>query len=327
MLIEPNHTPGRHCGSTGLRDLVRHHGIAFSEAFCFGLGTGMGIWYLAMPGFPASRIIHVRSQDLEEQFFTRMRIPFQWSRDPDPEINHRELLAALAQGRPALLQTDIRFLPYYGTDTSFPGHVVVAWGADAGEELFFVTDTERPGLMSVPFEAMKKARYYKGAILSMEGNFFAPESLRKPEDLAAVTARAIADQSRAMIEPAYDFGGLPGLAALARDMEGFARLSDAAWVARFAYQVIEKRGTGGGGFRRLYADFLAEAQELVPMVKSLGLAALMREKAEAWTSLALAFKEISEMEAPDFSSAQKELARLAELAETYHRRAASVVLS
>ncbi|MEW5733645.1 MAG: BtrH N-terminal domain-containing protein [Thermodesulfobacteriota bacterium] len=324
MLIPPNHEPGRHCGSTGIRDLVRHHGIPFSEAFCFGLGTGLGIWYLAMPGFPASRIIHVRSQDLEHQFFVRMGIAFSWAGSPDPEESHRDLMTALSQGRPALLQTDIRHLPYYGTDTSFPGHVIVAWGFDEEEGAFLVSDTERPGLQNVPFEAMKKARYHKSAMLAMQGNFFAPESLAAPDNLAKITARAIRDQSLAMLKPPFDFGGLSGLRALSRELPEFAGLADAKWCARFGYQVLEKRGTGGGGFRLLYADFLDEAQELCPQVKSLGLASLMREKAEIWTALALRLKDASEQEIPDFTAAGKELARLCTLAERYHTLAAGI---
>jgi hypothetical protein len=34
--------------------------------------------------------------------------------------------------------------------------------------------------------------------------------------------------------------------------------NDWQWACRFAYQVIEKRGTGGGGFRLMYADFLED---------------------------------------------------------------------
>jgi hypothetical protein len=47
---------------------------------------------------------------------------------------------------------------------------------------------------------------------------------------------------------------------LARTFGEWAQAPDWSWCARFAYQVIERRGTGGGNFRRLYARFLSEAR-------------------------------------------------------------------
>ncbi|MFZ5530271.1 MAG: BtrH N-terminal domain-containing protein, partial [Pseudomonadota bacterium] len=34
------HRPGRHCGSSAIRDLLEFHGTTLTEAMCFGLGSG-----------------------------------------------------------------------------------------------------------------------------------------------------------------------------------------------------------------------------------------------------------------------------------------------
>ena len=57
------------------------------------------------------------------------------------------------------------------------------------------------------------------------------------------------------------------------------------------YQVIERRGTGGGNFRRMYARFLDEV--------GFDEAALAAEAAERWTSLAGALLAASEADGPD----------------------------
>jgi hypothetical protein len=54
--------------------------------------------------------------------------------------------------------------------------------------------------------------------------------------------------------------------------------------------VIERRGTGGGNFRRMYARFLEET--------GYGESALAAEAAECWTRLATALQEASESEEP-----------------------------
>ncbi|MGC1852481.1 MAG: DUF4872 domain-containing protein, partial [Solirubrobacterales bacterium] len=60
---------------------------------------------------------------------------------------------------------------------------------------------------------------------------------------------------------------------------------------RFGYQVIERRGTGGGAFRLMYSRFLEEAGRPE--------AALAADAAAAWTELANAFRAASEHDEPE----------------------------
>ena len=64
--IPVGHFPGKHCASTGLRNIVNFHGIQMNEAMCFGIGEGLGLWYFNPPGMNPSRMIHVRSADFED---------------------------------------------------------------------------------------------------------------------------------------------------------------------------------------------------------------------------------------------------------------------
>ena len=64
-----------------------------------------------------------------------------------------------------------------------------------------------------------------------------------------------------MLEPPFgEFGGLPAVERLAAEAGSWPEaVEDWQWCARFAYQVIERRGTGGGCFRLMYSRFLEEA--------------------------------------------------------------------
>ena len=56
-----------------------------------------------------------------------------------------------------------------------------------------------------------------------------------------------------------EFEGLPALRRFAAEVGSWPEATpDWKWSARFNYQVIERRGTGGGNFRALYSRFLAE---------------------------------------------------------------------
>ena len=82
-MIEINHQPGNHCASTGVRNIVNFHGIEMSEAMCFGIGEGLGLWYIDLPNGKPSRMVHVRSADFEKCFFTNFNGHFEWETDGD----------------------------------------------------------------------------------------------------------------------------------------------------------------------------------------------------------------------------------------------------
>lgn len=105
------------------------------------------------------------------------------------------------------------------------------------------------------------------------------------------------------------------------ELELWAQFKDWQWTFRFAYQVIEKRGTGGGGFRLMYKDFLDEAELFVPDIKNLNLSQLMNKCAVAWTNFALALKQASEKDNPEISTIRLCLEELKEAELLYHTTA------
>ena len=322
ILLPVQHHPGRHCASTALCNMVNFHGIALSEAMCFGIGAGLGIWYLETGAMKSGRMIHVRSADIEAQFFKRIGYDFSWQQFKEPEDAEKALCTNLDKGLPSIVQTDIYHLPYYRSKTHFPGHDVTVWGYDPEDKTFLITDTERTSLLAVPFVDMHKALYSQNGFFTMEGNHFSPETLILPDDMTRVIRRAIVHNSRVILSIINDFQGITGLEKWIKELtEVWPNLSDWQWTARFAYQVIERRGTGGGGFRLMYADFLKEAETYCPQVAARGLPAGMHEAGSAWTGLALALKDASEQISPDFSAVLNGLRQVHKFESAYHREA------
>ncbi len=320
-MLSVHHTPGKHCGSTGIRDLVNFHGLDFDEPMCFGIGAGMGIWYLKQKGLPATRMIHVRSLDLEHQFFTRIGMPFAWTYYETPEESETDLLACLDRGLPAIIQSDIYHLPYYQSSTHFPGHLITVWGYDAQRRVFFVTDTERPDVQEVPFESMKAARFSGGGIFDLRGNLFAPSSISPPADLPGVIRQVISFNSRVLLDDSHDMQGLAALDAWHEELDAWPDFEDWQWTARLAYQIIEKRGTGGGGFRLMYRDFLSRSRSYLPDLISMELIDGMDQSASAWTALADALKAASENGRPDFSAVKNRLRTVRDHETAFHEAA------
>ena len=286
------HTPGNHCGSTALRNLLAHHGVQISEEMAFGLGAGAGFYYLALDDTSPSRWFNGRTARLEESFreLTGAALELRTFAEEDGAAAWEAARAEVDAGKPALLLTDIYYLDHYGNSAHFPGHAVVLAGYDA--EVAHLSDTGFEQLQTTKLENLARARHSGHPAYPLEGHMFTVGEAIDRAQLEAAVPAAIARAAGEMLAPPFgEFGGLPALERLAAEAGEWPHaVEDWQWCARFAYQVIERRGTGGGCFRLMYSRFLEEAGR--------DEAPLAAEAAARWTELAEAFRLASESDEP-----------------------------
>ena len=288
------HVPGNHCGSTALRNLLGFHGVEISEEMAFGLGAGACFYYVVLDEHSPSRFTNGRAARLEENFLELTGVPLRLRTDTDPDASWETGEARLSdEGRPVLLLTDLYYLDHYGRSAHFPGHAVVLAGYD--EELAWLSDTSFEDLQTTSLEGLREARHAQQPIFPLEGHAIdVPEGAEiDRDDLIAHAPRAIERAASQMLEPPLgEFEGLPALRRFAAEVGDWPQAAeDWQWCARFLYQVIERRGTGGGNFRKMYSRFLDEA--------GYEESAIAAEAAEDWSRLALAARTASEPEQPE----------------------------
>lgn len=296
MVAGYEHHPGRHCGSTALRNLLAFHGTEVSEELAFGLGAGACFYYFTAEDLSPTRFTNGRTGRLEESFLELTGASLRLRTDPDPDASWKLAREAVDDGRPALLLTDLYHLDHYGSSAHFPGHAVVLAGYDADDA--YVSDTGFEELQRTSLDGLRRARHEQHPFYPLAGHILdiPAEPPSRAELLAAVPA-AIARAAHRMLEPELaPYEGLPALRRL-RDEIGLWPLDapDWAWCARFNYQVIERRGTGGANFRLMYGRFLAE-------VGRDREAALAATAADAWSALAAGLYTESEAEEPDLAA-------------------------
>jgi Butirosin biosynthesis protein H, N-terminal/Domain of unknown function (DUF4872) len=287
------HVPGNHCGSTALRNLLAFHGCEVSEEMAFGLGAGACFFYFPLDGQSPSRFTNGRAARLEENFLELTGAPLVMR--TEPEGSWALAREAVDGGRPVVLLTDLYYLDHYGTSAHFPGHAVVLAGYDETDA--WLSDTGFEELQSTKLEHLAQARYSKHPAFPLSGQLIelAPNGeggTLDAERLTGAAPAAIARAAKEMLEPSLaEFEGMPALERLAAEVGAWPEtIEDAPWCARFLYQVIERRGTGGGNFRAMYSRFLAEAG-----YEQTELAAAA---ASRWTTLAEAARAASEDEQP-----------------------------
>lgn len=309
------HHPGAHCGSTALNNIARFYGHPLTEPLCFGIAEGMGFMTIVLPGQSPSHLAMGRNPFLEERFFHNLGIPFQWVRAEDPDQAWRAAREAIDRNVPVLLKTDLHYLPYYHSKTHFSGHVVVLAGYDEAAGRAILSDTHFETLQTVALEDLAQARRSPYPPSPLENHSFVVERFAIPDDLGPVLRKAIAHQAKSMIEPldvSPARAGVAGMEHLARTFTEWAHAADWSWCARFAYQIIERRGTGGGNFRRLYTRFLEESERWLPGRGLVGLSERMGAIADRWTDLATHLKGVSEAVEPSgFREAGERMAAIA----------------
>jgi hypothetical protein len=286
------HTPGHHCGSTALRNLLAFHGTEISEEMAFGLGAGACFYYVTLEDGSPTRWFNGRTARLEENFDALTGAALQLRTfEPGDGGAWAAARAEVDAGRPALLLTDLYHLDHYGNSAHFPGHAVVLAGYD--DETAYLSDTGFEQLQTTRLENLDRARHSGHPAYPLAGHMFTASGEVSPERLREAIPAAIERAARAMVEPEIPgFSGLDAVRKLADEAGSWPEVAeDWQWCARFGYQVIERRGTGGGAFRSMYSRFLAEAGRPE--------APLAADAATAWTALAEAFHAASENEQPD----------------------------
>ena len=294
MPFVPNyvHTPGHHCGSTALRNLLAFHGTEISEEMAFGLGAGACFYYVTIEDASPTRWFNGRTARLEENFDELTGAALQLRTfEADDDDAWEAARAEIDAGRPALLLTDLYHLDHYGNSAHFPGHAVVLAGYD--DEVAHLSDTGFEQLQTTRLENLDRARHSRHPAYPLAGHMFTATGEVSPERLREAVPAAIERAARAMVEPEFrDFSGLDAVRRLAAEAGSWPETAeDWQWCARFGYQVIERRGTGGGAFRLMYSRFLEEAGHPD--------APLAAQAAAAWTELADAFRVASEQEDPE----------------------------
>jgi hypothetical protein len=164
-------------------------------------------------------------------------------------------------------------------------------GYDA--ESAYLSDTGFEELQATSIESLAQARHSAHPAYPLQGHMFTIGAEIDEAELRAAVPRAVARAAQEMLEPSWgELAGLPAVQRLAAEAgEWPEQTADWQWCARFGYQVIERRGTGGGAFRLMYSRFLEEGGYGAE-------AALCATAAERWTALAEAFRAASEVDQP-----------------------------
>jgi len=291
LQIPFEHHQSAHCETGVISNLLSHHGLPISEAMVFGIGSGLFFGY-----FPFIRLNHlplsafrISTGGIMKRVFKRLKVSLKWEKFRDPQKAMDVLDQRLAQQIPVGCRTGAFWLSYFPRQLRFHFnmHNLVVFGKNGSD--YLISDPVFPNPLVCSESSLRKARFAKGA-MPPKGKMYHIESIPEQVDLQEAISGSIKEVCRNMLKAPIPFIGVKGIRYLAKKMEKWPVKLGEERASLYLGQIIrmqEEIGTGGAGFRFIYAAFLQEVADILNDNRFLEFSSRMTGIGDQWRTFAL----------------------------------------
>lgn len=322
-IVTFEHRHAGHCETGVTAGLLRHAGLSISEPMALGLSSGITFVHLPffkIGGLPLTSY-RMPPGAVYGGLAKRLGFRLRKQRFGSPEKGMSALDGHLAAGRAVGAQSSVFWLPYFPPTMRFHfnAHNLIVYGREGGDYLISDPVFEHPQRCAGP--DLAKARFVKG-VLAPKGLLYWPENVPGQIDYAKVVPRAIRKTVNMMLRAPLPFVGVRAIRGLAKRI-GKLGAGDPRYARLYVGQIVrmqEEIGTGGGGFRFMYAAFLQEAGERLGNEKLKAASISMTATGDAWRQFALAgARFVKDKASTDYAGLTAALAHCADKEEAVYR--------
>lgn len=273
LLAESNvipfeHHQSAHCENGVVSNLLRHHGIVLSEAMVFGIGSGLFFSYmpfLKLNGIPVTSFRPMPGM-IFSRITARLGIKVKKQSFGDPDASMKALNENLAKGIPTGMLVGVFHLTYFppAYRFHFNAHNLVVFGKEEGK--YQISDPVMETYNELDYNELKRVRYAKGLAAPNGKMYYITGVKDKNVDIRPAIVKGIRQTCDHMLNIPIPFFGVKGMHYQANRMVNWPKKLGEKKAALYLGQVVrmlEEIGTGGAGFRFIYAAFLQEAAEVL----------------------------------------------------------------
>lgn len=285
------HYHAGHCESGAVSSLLRNYGFEISEPMALGITSNIGFVFFPFIKLWGHPLISFRMipKSIVKRVQKRLGIRFCMKTYRDQQGAMDELDRLLAEGKPVGVQAGVAFLPYFmrGFRIPFNGHMIIVSGKEGGE--YIVNDPLYDHSTRVASEDLRKARFATGP-MAPHGFIFYPLEFPDTVDYKNIIKKAVKQVAFMMRQPMFPFYGVLGIRTFALKIRRLRKVSmkKVRSFLSHVFVVQEEQGTGGGGFRYMYAAFLREAYDLLKIPGLLEASQIMLEIGDLYRDAVLA---------------------------------------
>jgi len=269
MEIAFEHRTAAHCENGVTAGLLRFYGYDFSEPMIFGLSASLyfvHLPFIKLAGFPVTSF-----RPLPGAIFARVTRLLGFKIDKRIFLSKKKAVKALEslleKGIPTGCVVGMYYLPYMplAYRFHFNAHNICVIGKEGDN--YLLSDPVTTEKVTISSRDMLRARFARGTWPPL-GKLYRIKSLPKKDiDINKLVRKALHKNCHRMIhEPGpMPFIGVNAFKYLGNKIPKFPQIYGERKAALHLAQLIrmmEEIGTGGAGFRFLYAAFLQEAAEI-----------------------------------------------------------------
>jgi len=318
------HRHAAHCESGVMSSMLSHHGLEMSEAMAFGLSGALVFAYLPFIKLGGMPLIAYRSmpkaiiKGLAKNIGLKMKL----EKFSKPEDGTRRLDELLLEGKVVGAQSSVFWLPYFPQEMRFHfnAHNLLVYAKK--ENTYMISDPVFEHPVEAEEKALQKARFVKG-LMAPKGLLYYPLEVPKSIDYAKVIPKNIKKTAKTMLNTPVPIAGLKGIKYLASHIKKLEK-KPKPYAKLFLGHIVrmqEEIGTGGAGFRYIYASYLQESSVLLNNKTLEEASTMMTEVGDSWREFALLIAKAirsKKSETMDFEAISNKLLKIAdEEAEVY----------
>ncbi|AYB31735.1 BtrH N-terminal domain-containing protein [Chryseolinea soli] len=265
MTVDFTHKQSAHCESGVVSNLLRFHGMEFDEPMVFGIGSGLFFVYLPfvrVNGIPGTAYRTWPGQ-IFKRFSERIGIKIERHKFSTPEKAMTALDKMLDKGQPVGMLTSVFYLDYLPAAYRFHfnAHNIIVFGKENGR--YLVSDPVMEHTTDISYEDLARARFAKG-MPEPSGRMYYPVQVPGEFGLNKAIWTGIKQTSDHMTRIPMPLVGSKGMQYLAKRLRHWPERQGDRKAIQWLGNVIrmqEEIGTGGAGFRFIYAAFLDQASQ------------------------------------------------------------------
>lgn len=260
-MTEFQHHHAGHCESGVTSSLLGHYGLDISEPMALGLSSALVFGhfpFIRVGGIPLTAY-RMPPGAVYNGLRRSLGVRMTTQRFRQPKQASAALDAQLDAGGIAAVQTSVFWLPYMPPEMRFHfnAHNLIVYGREGDD--YLVSDPVFEAPQRCPRADMEVARFAKGKF-APRGLMYFPQNWPQHIDYACAGRRAVRRTCHMMLHAPLPWVGVRGIRRLARTVGRLDRQST-RYARLFVSSIVrmqEEIGTGGGGFRFMYAAFLQE---------------------------------------------------------------------
>ncbi|MBC5837352.1 BtrH N-terminal domain-containing protein [Flavobacterium muglaense] len=284
------HHQSAHCENGVASNLLKHNGLDISEPMVFGIGSGLFFVYL--PFLKVNYAPAISYRPLPGQIFNKLakrlglkikRQKFASEANATKALDHN-----LKNNIPSGLQVGVYNLSYFPDEYRFHfnAHNLVVYGKT--ETDYLISDPVMENVTTLTHKELDKVRFAKGAF-APRGQMYYPIQIPEQVDFKSAIVKGIKNTCRDMLAP-MPIIGVRGIRFVSKQIRKWPIKNGTKKANHYLAQMVrmqEEIGTGGGGFRFIYAAFLEEASKILENKELENLSKEMTVIGDLWRDFAV----------------------------------------